>query len=137
MDILHASRANLHTLVESLTRLQINFLFFLPFAALAFWQSPSFAVPLWFVLLILLRESLMLLGGIILLYFKKEDLLSPTIWGKLTTFFQILFIVWLFICYFFGWVPAKTYTIILLLLALSSIISFFHYITRLLKAALF
>ena len=107
------------------------------FATLAFWQSPSFIVPLWFVLLILLRESLMLLGGIILLFLKKEDFLAPTIWGKLTTFFQILFIVWLFICYFFGWAPAKTYIIILILLAFSSVISFFHYITRVLRAALF
>lgn len=112
------------------------FIFF-SFAALAFWQSPAFSIPWWFVLLILLRESLMLFGGLILLYLKKDELLSPTIWGKLTTFFQILFIVWLFTCYFFGWVPAKTYSIILLLLALSSLISFFHYLSRVLRAALF
>lgn len=110
---------------------------FSSFAALAFWQSPSFKIPWWFVLIILLRESLMLLGGLVLLSLKKEELLSPTIWGKLTTFFQILFIVWIFICYFFGWVPAKTYSIILLLLTLSSFISFLHYLSRVLRAALF
>jgi cardiolipin synthase len=108
---------------------------FSSFAALAFCSSPSFAIPTWFVYLLFLRESLMLIGGSILLT-KQPLLLQPTIWGKLTTFFQILFIAWLFICYFFGLIPAKTYAVLLFLLAFFSVISFFHYTYRVFKAFL-
>lgn len=91
---------------------------------LAFVQSPLFSIPLWFVLLVLLKE-LILISGILFLYFKKDFLdIKPTLLGKITMVMQILFIIWLFACYFFHWLPVKTYYTALgalLVLVLSSL----------------
>ncbi|MBD3231486.1 CDP-diacylglycerol--glycerol-3-phosphate 3-phosphatidyltransferase [Candidatus Dependentiae bacterium] len=105
-----------------------KFLIIASFSSLAFFHSPSFFIPYWFVVLIIIREFIILLGSSILLLFKNDFKVSPNIWGKLTTFFQLLFILWIFICYFFGWVPAKTYYSLLILLSIFSILSLFQYV---------
>lgn len=98
------------------------------FAALAFLESPSFLIPKWFVFLVLFREFFILTGGFIMLLLNINFEIAPTIWGKLTTFFQILFILWIFLCGFFEWNPEKTYYIFLTLLALFSVLSLLQYI---------
>jgi cardiolipin synthase len=91
---------------------------------LTFVQSPLFSIPLWFVILVLFKE-LILIGGVLFLYLKKDFLeIKPTLLGKLTMVMQILFIIWLFACYFFHWLPVKTYYTALgalLVLVLSSL----------------
>ena len=98
------------------------------FSALAFLQSPSFPVPSWFVCLILCREAIIVLGSYGLVRSGKKLEVMPTISGKLTTLFQILFILWLFTCHFFGWVPARTYQTLLIFLSLFSVLSLLQYI---------
>jgi len=89
------------------------------FFTLAFVQSPLFSIPLWFVFLVLLKELILVLGAIILYYLKGHIIIHPTLLGKLTTLVQMGFIIWLFACYFFTWIPVKTYysmlTIVMLL----------------------
>ena len=76
---------------------------------LAFVQSPLFAIPVWFVFLVLIKE-LILISGIVFLYVKSDKLdIAPTLLGKLTMLAQVLFIIWLFSCYFLHWLPIKTY----------------------------
>jgi cardiolipin synthase len=100
------------------------------FAALSFIDSPSFAVPRWFFFLILVRETI-ILGGALLLFIRGIRLkVVPSIAGKLTTFFQLSFIWWIFICYFFGWNPARTYSVSIVLLALFSLMSLAQYGAR-------
>lgn len=97
------------------------------FFSLSFINTPSFHVPAWFVALIVVREMLILLGSLSLIVFCKNFEVKPILWGKLTTFFQITFIGWIFGCYFFSWIPVKTYKISLVLLAVYSVISFLAY----------
>lgn len=101
-----------------------KFLVLSVYFTLAFVQSPLFSIPLWFVILVLLKEVI-LITGVLFLYLKKDFLeIKPTLLGKLTMVMQILFIVWLFACYFFHWLPVKTYYTALgalLLLVLSSL----------------
>ena len=104
-----------------------KFLIISLFSSLAF-RSPSFSIPIWFVILILLRELIIIFGTGIILHLGINVKISPTIWGKLTTFFQLLFIFWLFVCNFFKWMPARTYYILLILLSIFSIFSLFKYI---------
>ncbi|HZW61557.1 MAG TPA: CDP-alcohol phosphatidyltransferase family protein [Candidatus Babeliales bacterium] len=79
------------------------------FTTLAFVQSPLFSIPLWFVLFVLIKELIILLGAVII-YVSSGDLeIKPTWLGKVTTLIQVCFIIWLFACYFFAWVPLKTY----------------------------
>lgn len=100
------------------------------FAALAFVDSPSFRIPLWFMVLVLLREGLMILGSYTILTTYEHPRVEPIVWGKLTTFFQMAFISWLFICGFMQWVPARTYYVLLVLLAIFSFISFLQYLRK-------
>lgn len=97
------------------------------FSALAFIDSPSFSIPIWFVFLIFFREMFILGGSIVLFLLGIRFKVSPSIGGKLTTFFQLSFILWLFVCYFFDWNPVKTYSVLIVMLAILSIISLVHY----------
>lgn len=90
--------------------------------------SQVFHLPLWFVVMILLRE-LIVIGGVVVLYFLKGIIqIQPTLTSKITTFFQILFIVWIFACYFFHWLPIKTYYGMLSLVTVLVIVSLIQYI---------
>ena len=79
------------------------------FFMLAFVQSPLFSIPLWFVLLVLFKEAILIIGSFILYQRKGHIEIQPTVLGKMTTVVQMGFIMWLFACYFFTWVPKKTY----------------------------
>jgi cardiolipin synthase len=97
------------------------------FFTLAFIQSPLFTIPQWFVILVLAKE-LILIGGSIIFYLIKGHIdIKPTLLGKMTTVVQMAFIIWLFACYFFSWVPVKTYASMLgvvLLLVFASLVQY-------------
>ncbi len=98
------------------------------FATLAFIKTPVFAVPYWFVLLILLKELILIAGSCIIYGVKGTVQIKPTMLGKATTFIQICFIIWFFVCYFFHWFPLKTYNFLLFLLIALTIASLVQYI---------
>jgi cardiolipin synthase (CMP-forming) len=83
------------------------------FFTLAFVHTPLFGIPLWFVLLVLLKEIILIVGACIIYISKGSVEIRPTLLGKVTTVIQMSFIVWLFACYFFRWTPIKTYYIML------------------------
>ncbi len=104
-----------------------KFLILSCFFALAFIKSPLFIIPLWFVILILIKE-LILVGGVIIIFFWKGHIaVRPRLLGKATTAVQMAFIAWLFSCYFFKWVPIKTYYSMLGLLLLMVFASLVEY----------
>ena len=103
------------------------------FAALAYVASPRFAIPIWFVHLLLLRELIMMVGAAVLLVRGKGADLQPQWWGKLSTLLQILFICWIFVCYFAQWYPLQTYHIVLDVLAGFAIISLLQYVRYAIK----
>jgi len=98
------------------------------FFTLAFFQSPLFSIPLWFVLLVLIKDSIVILGSFAIYRVKGHLNVRPTILGKMTTFMQTWFIIWLFACYFFKWLPKKTYYTMLGLLTVLVIASLVQYV---------
>ncbi len=98
------------------------------FFTLAFVQSPLFSIPLWFVLLVLCRELILISGIIILFLLDGHIQVRPTLFGKLTTVVQMGFIIWLFACYFFRWLPIKTYYTMLGVVILMVFLSLIQYI---------
>jgi cardiolipin synthase len=79
------------------------------FFTLGFMQTPLLPIPHWFVLIVLIKE-LILICGAFYLYFKTGLIeIQPTRLGKITTGIQVSFIAWLFFCYFFNWLPLKTF----------------------------
>lgn len=97
------------------------------FVTLALTNTLPFRVPLWFVNLVLLREFLIIFGFIFLYYSNDSLEVNPTFLSKLTTTFQMFFITWLFACYFYGWLPTKTYYVSLMVISGCVIISFLQY----------
>ncbi len=97
------------------------------FTTLAFVQSPLFTIPHWFVVLVLLKELIVLGGSFSIFFIRGHLIVHPTILGKATTVAQTGFVVWLFACYFFGWVPLKTYDVALGLLFSLIILSLVQY----------
>lgn len=98
------------------------------FSTLAFAQSPLFTIPGWFVLIVLLRELIILSGAGIVYAVKGSLEVHPTRLGKATTLVQVLFVTWLFACYFFQWLPVKTYYGMLGLLLVMVIASCVQYV---------
>lgn len=97
------------------------------FCTLAFVQSPLFMMPKWFFGIVLVKE-LIQIGGAIAIYFYKGHIeIRPRRLGKITTLVQMIFIGWLFTCYFFEWVPVKTYYTMLGIVLLLVITSFIQY----------
>lgn len=89
------------------------------FSALLFVRSSFFSIPLWFVLTVLCKELAQIIC-FVCLYVKKGHIrVQPTLLGKFTTLIQMSFITWLFACYYFHWLPVKTYyTMLCLMLGL-------------------
>jgi len=50
-------------------------------------------IPLWVVLVIVSRDLIILLGVMILYFLKIEIPIAPSMWGKFTTFFQMITIL--------------------------------------------
>lgn len=104
-----------------------KFLILATFFTLAFVQSPLFAIPKWFVMLVLIKELILIVGAILLYVRNGYIQVRPLLIGKLTTVVQMSFIGWLFACYFFQWVPKKTYYAmiwVLFMLVISSLIAY-------------
>lgn len=98
------------------------------FTTLAFAQSPLFGIPIWFVLLVLIKDMIVVFGSVGLFIIKRHLDVAPTVLGKATTLVQICFIIWLFACYFFQWLPMKTYGFMLGLVSFFVIITLVQYV---------
>jgi cardiolipin synthase len=99
------------------------------FMTLAFIKTPLFSIPLWFVAMVLVRECIVLLGALGIYLYHGDVEIKPTLLSKLTTMMQMIFIIWLFACYFMHWEPIKTYFAmlgILLVLVVSSLLQYIY-----------
>lgn len=98
------------------------------FAAFVVSRISGLVLPFWFLVFVAIRELIIVLGAIFLACFYEGFQIRPTIWGKATTFFQVVFVLWYFICLSFGWIPMKTYVFALIALSALSFFSLVHYI---------
>lgn len=99
------------------------------FFTLAVLDTPLFHIPKWFFILALSKEIIQIAGAILVYNLKGHLDVRPTILGKMTTFAQIGFITWLFACYFFEWMPIKTYYTMLGIMLCMVFASFIQYFT--------
>jgi len=53
----------------------------------------KFNLPWWVVLVVISRDIIILVGVVILNFLKIEIIFLPSVWGKLTTFFQMLTVI--------------------------------------------
>jgi len=57
----------------------------------------KFDIYLWVVLIVVSRDLIILIGFTILHFLKIEITIAPSVWGKLTTFFQMFTILWVLV----------------------------------------
>ena len=97
------------------------------FFTLAFVITPLFSVPRWFVFFVISKEVIQIAGASIIYAIRGHLNVQPTLLGKTTTCIQMIFIMWLFACYFFCWMPIKTYYTMLGIMILFISASFMQY----------
>jgi len=107
------------------------------FFTLAFIPSPLFTIPIYFFWLTFVKELVLVVGVVMLFSVYGTALeMKPTLLGKLTTVAQMVFIIWIFFCYFFQWLPIKTYYLMLgtmMVLSIATLIQYAQVGLRLLK----
>ncbi len=75
-----------------------KFLLISAYICLTYATLPFSIIPSWFLLLVILQECCIVGGTIYLRWVKKNYRVQPSKLGKMSTFIQILFIGWLFMC---------------------------------------
>lgn len=60
--------------------------------------------PLWVTLIVISRDAIILLGALIILVIKQNMDILPTLWGKLTTIFQVLSVISVLMQYRFSYI---------------------------------
>lgn len=103
-----------------------KFLLLSCFTAFSFLDSQYFKIPTWFTSLLLLKELLLIFGALYITLYKNIFKIKPSIWGKLTTFAQIIFINIIFFLPIIN-LDQIYFNIILYFILLLSAITFFHY----------
>jgi len=98
------------------------------FLTLACVDTPLFLIPQWFVLFVVSKEIMQVLGSLIIYHVRGHMDVHPTFLGKITTCIQMIFIMWLFACYFFCWMPIKTYYTMLGIMIFFIGVSFGQYV---------
>jgi cardiolipin synthase len=103
------------------------------FLALSFFHVPFFQVPGWLLTILIGREVVMLCGSLFLIRRDHVAMVKPLLWGKISTCVQIIFISWLFICYFAGWHPYVLHQIGLMLVAGCAVMSLGQYALKVVR----
>ncbi len=98
------------------------------FFTLALVQSPLFSIPWWFVAIIAIKELIVLGGSWFIVYHEGQLDIVPRLLGKYAMFAQVVFIIWVFVCYFFDLHPIKTYYAVIVLLIILVIAALLDYI---------
>lgn len=97
------------------------------YGTLACIPAPLFHIPAWFFIVVFLKECLLMIGVWVLFYRRGFFRIQPSYLGKGAMVVHVAFITWLFSCYFFKWMPLKTYYVMLGLVLCMTFLSFAHY----------
>ncbi|MCL5436345.1 MAG: CDP-alcohol phosphatidyltransferase family protein [Candidatus Dependentiae bacterium] len=79
------------------------------YATLVFFPVSELPLPLWFLLVVLLKELSLLAGAFYFAIVKGVVRIRPTYLGKLTMVVQSALVIWLLLCSIFDWMPIKTF----------------------------
>lgn len=81
----------------------------------------------WFVIFLVIKEVLQVGGAIVLAHHSGVLRIKPTPLAKMTALIQMVFIIWLLACYNFGWLPLRTYYLMVATVFILQILVFAHY----------
>lgn len=98
------------------------------YSALLYVHSPT--IPLWFIILVFVREMMLMTGAVYGACFKKYFEIQPTRLGKITTAVQMFFIAWIIVCSVCGWKPERSLWTLMILISVLLVLSFIQYACR-------
>lgn len=106
-----------------------KFFLIISLGSMVFVDSPFIKVPVWFFILILVRESILITGGYLVMCITGgSESIKPSIWGKLTTFMLIFFIAVLFWNHLMVQEQIMLINFLLAIISMLSLFSLFNYI---------
>lgn len=79
-------------------------------------RLPHFILPSWFVVLLLVKELIQVIGSVMVFYFCGYMYVQPTWLGKSTMALQLGTVLWILLCQVCGWAPVKTYEVVIVIL---------------------
>ncbi|UCD15669.1 MAG: CDP-alcohol phosphatidyltransferase family protein [Candidatus Omnitrophota bacterium] len=82
-------KSNIGQVIDPLADKLLLFTAFISLYVLREYLPLKFQIPLGVVLIVVSRDLIILLGFLIFQFLKIEIVVAPSIWGKLTTFFQM------------------------------------------------
>ena len=100
------------------------------FVTLAYLNTSLFPIPGWFIDFFIAKELIQVFGFLWLFCYKKVTIIEPSVWGKITTAVQIVFIVWLFGCFFFDYTSPELNNIFVSILCVCMGITFVQYVYK-------
>jgi len=83
------------------------------YATLFFSPISDLPLPGWFLLVVLVKESALLVGAFYFGLLKGLVRIRPSLFGKATMVVQSCLVIWLLLCSIFDWVPMKTFHVFL------------------------
>lgn len=100
------------------------------FTTLWYKSITFFVIPRWFIVVLITKELLLVVGSVGLLFTRYRIFIKPSVLGKLAMLIQILFIVWLFISYICGYNCSNFNQIMLYLIAVIIMSACFDYLLK-------
>lgn len=97
------------------------------FMSFSYSSGVALSIPSWCTTLIIVKETVQLLGALFLYSLSGSIYAHPTLLGKATAALQISFMLWISACNYFHWAPLKIYGVFLALMVAGIIGSLAHY----------
>jgi len=83
------------------------------YATLVFCPISDLPLPGWFLFLVLVKETILLIGAFYFGIMKQVVNIRPSMFGKMAMVVQSSLIAWLLLCSAFEWAPMKTFHVFL------------------------
>ncbi len=90
----------------------------------------TFSIPFWFLAFVFINELILVIFSCYWGIMRKSLVIKPTRLGRMTSFSQILFIGWLFLCRFSAAEPAILFYVLLVLIVYARSCAFIDYALR-------
>ncbi len=97
------------------------------YAGLVYGQFIPVKLPVWFLILVVANEVILILGAAYWALFKQQIAISPSRLSKLVGFGQFLFIFWALLCGFYNIAPVTLFYQVLILIAIARVCVLIQY----------
>jgi cardiolipin synthase (CMP-forming) len=107
-----------------------KFLILSCYVALVLSDIQPFRVPMWFIGVVFLKETIIVVGALLQKFYGLTKTIKPTVLGKMTAVMQMCFIMWLLNALWLQKYNQTAFNLFLILVFLFSVVSCIQYVVR-------